>query len=135
MDEVANQLAQCTEQLSKLPPVVATDPVPFVIDLVTAFCGDVAREIEGSPEHPRLVQADKRAYESFRHAVRATAPVFVPWQRDPLPQFDDVETNDDEEGVEGEERGGAASSTASDMVYARNGGALYLEDVRARIEA
>ena len=65
--------------------------------------------------------------------MRATAPVFVPWQRDPLPQVDHTETDDDDEDAE--EGGDTVSSTGSDLAYACDGGALYLEDVRARIEA
>ncbi|KAI0698693.1 P-loop containing nucleoside triphosphate hydrolase protein [Earliella scabrosa] len=121
LDQIAAQLETCNEQLRPLPPPITTEPTAFVVDLVTAFCNDLAQRIRGSPTHTQLVQNTRRTYESFKFTIRSSAPPFVPYQDEKhapqdISQYVRVDAND---------------RSARGKKY--NGTVMYLEDVRRHI--
>ncbi|KAH9915919.1 P-loop containing nucleoside triphosphate hydrolase protein [Epithele typhae] len=126
--EVAVHRAACADEIARLPPVVTADPPTHVLELVTTFCGAVSNRVEGSPVHAALVQRHNEAYISFKRAIRGTAPEFVPFERVGAPlgwsrvssEDSDVEDN---------------SSDGHDEDNDEERNALYLDDVRARIDA
>ncbi|KAI0650981.1 P-loop containing nucleoside triphosphate hydrolase protein [Trametes meyenii] len=81
LGKVAAQLETCTTQLEKLPPAPTTEPSAFVLALVTRFAADLAARIHGAHQEgsTELVQRTRRVYETYKYAVLATAPPFVPY--------------------------------------------------------
>ena len=148
IQETTVQLADCNNQLAALPPVITTEPASFVLNLIMLFCADVARNVEGSPEHATLVQSNRKAFEQFKRAVRGTAPRFVPFEakdRDRAGKHTTVEDADDsDEDNDNDDSGEKADNKISDAAslfsdistgvqdYEK---AMYVDAVRARIEA
>ncbi|KAI0350450.1 hypothetical protein OH77DRAFT_1068510 [Trametes cingulata] len=125
LSEVADQLAATNQALDALPPQIATEPSAFVLDLVTKFRNDVVELVQGSPQHPLLVQKNNETYERFMHAIRGTAPAFVPYedaQHAPTrgkQQYTRLDEDEDE--------GKAVVRLGTKF--------MYLEDVRQHIQA
>ena len=80
LDSVASQLAACTLELSKLPPLNAADPVTCVYTLITELCTSMKESIVGSPVNADLVQATRETYEDFKFTIRSSAPPFAPYK-------------------------------------------------------
>ncbi|KAM5536973.1 hypothetical protein V8D89_009302 [Ganoderma adspersum] len=124
--EVTSQLAACRKQLDTLPPAMTTDPTAFVFNLVVTFCSEVTRHVEGSPTHSGLVQANKSTFSKFKCAILSTAPPFVPFEADRVPEgFDATKYTN-------------LAGEVSDDVGIRNSDSrklLYLGDVGQRIQS
>ncbi|KAH9854523.1 P-loop containing nucleoside triphosphate hydrolase protein [Lenzites betulinus] len=82
LGKVAEQLAACNAQLNTLPPAITTEPSAFVLARVTRFAAELGARIQGAPAHGQteLVQRTRHAYATFKDAVRASAPPFVPYE-------------------------------------------------------
>ena len=125
---MALQLGECNKVLEELPKAVTEDPASYVLTLVTEFCRDITRYVNGGETHAAaLVQANRQTYAEFKRTIRSTAPPFVPYpntgntqgaanHKQFLRQFDE---NDEEEEHE----------TSPDPKETP----LYLDDVRNHI--
>ena len=80
LELIATQLAACTLELSKLPPLNTTDPVACVYSLITQLCASLKESVAGSPVNADLVQTNRDTYEDFMFAIRASAPPFAPYK-------------------------------------------------------
>ncbi|KAI0324475.1 hypothetical protein GY45DRAFT_1340756 [Cubamyces sp. BRFM 1775] len=114
LDKVALQLETCTAQLEKLPRPVSTESSAFVLALVTNFSSELNARIRGGIAADgsvgrgslAIVQSTRRIYESFKGAIRSTAPPFAPYP----------------------------NATSAPDHSRRNGtGVMYLEDLRRHI--
>ncbi len=105
---------------------MTTDPTAFVFNLVVTFCGEVARHVEGSPTHTHLVQANKSTFAKFKQGILSTAPLFVPFEADNAP--------DDPDTAKYSHLAGEVKNDV-EIQGARSSKALYLGDVRQRIQS
>ncbi|KAJ8474633.1 hypothetical protein ONZ51_g7084 [Trametes cubensis] len=112
---LASQLETCTAQLEKLPPPVTTEPSAFVLALVTNFSSELSARIHGGigadgsvgkGSKLAIVQSTRRIYESFKVAIRSTAPPFAPYPN---------------------------ATSAPDHLRRKGTGVMYLEDLRRHI--
>ncbi|KAI0363544.1 hypothetical protein BV20DRAFT_1057953 [Pilatotrama ljubarskyi] len=78
LEEVKTQRKECNSRLDALPRKTA-EPWRLVDRLITVFAKDVGKVIQGSPEHPALVQRNKASYRDLAAALRGSAPPFVPF--------------------------------------------------------
>ena len=124
--DVDEKLAACHEELKSLPPQISGEPASYVLTLLSSFCVAVQSHIMGGPGTEALVPHNRRVYEEFKHAIRSTAPRFIPQPsaNDVPPNFNPQETADpdDDEGLED----GLSTVPSSDIIY--------LEDMRLHIQ-
>ncbi|KAH9909434.1 Dynamin central region-domain-containing protein [Fomitopsis serialis] len=76
--EVENKLTACYTELRKLPKEVTSEPAAFVFGLLSSFCTDIRSRVSGIPGAEILVQQSRREFEALKHAIRGTAPRFIP---------------------------------------------------------
>lgn len=122
-EQVATQLESCNAQLAKLPSVITAEPTAFVVELVTQFSVELAQFVRGSPTSAALVQSTRRTYDSFKNAIRSSAPPFVPFKdaaHAPRNISEYVR-------VDGQDR-----SVRNKKI---SGNVMYLEDVRGHINS
>ena len=74
-------MIRARELLSGLPKPPSNDPRGEISSLLHAFTSDLAREIRGVLDDGGLLQAIRPAQETFRRAIRMTAPDFRPFER------------------------------------------------------
>ncbi|TBU24235.1 P-loop containing nucleoside triphosphate hydrolase protein [Dichomitus squalens] len=122
IDQVATQLESCNAQLAKLPPAITTEPTAYVVELVTEFSTELAQSVRGSPTNTALVQSTRRIYGSFKHAIRSSAPPFVPY-KDATHAPRDISKY---VRVDAQDRSAGKKSF---------GNIMYLEDIREHISA
>ncbi|EJF61472.1 hypothetical protein DICSQDRAFT_161582 [Dichomitus squalens LYAD-421 SS1] len=122
IDQVATQLESCNAQLAKLPPAITTEPTAYVVELVTEFSTELAQSVRGSPTNTALVQSTRRIYGSFKHAIRSSAPPFVPY-KDATHAPRDIS---EYVRVDAQDRSAGKKSF---------GNIMYLEDIREHISA
>ncbi|KAF9234007.1 P-loop containing nucleoside triphosphate hydrolase protein [Melanogaster broomeanus] len=73
-----------SQELTKASRIVeapSNDPVGDVLHVLSNFTRDLSRRLEGTPDEDGLLQAIRPHEEAFKHAIRATAPNFVPWAK------------------------------------------------------
>ena len=118
-------------------PVIATEPVPFVFNLVTAFCAEVCKHVEGSPDYALLVQADNTAFENFRTAIASTTPQFIPVEDAPderVAGVGDTSDLDSDDTVRSESSQLSSASSENWKVRRTSNRVMGLKDVRRRIK-
>lgn len=123
LEKVGDQLNTCNEQLAKLPPAIATEPTAFVVALLTKFTSELDQCIRGNPTSTELVQGTRKIYESFRFAIRSSAPPFVPYK------------NADQAPKDISEYVWADPQDRSTRNKRFTGKVMYLDDVRKHIHA
>lgn len=79
--ELESSILATRETLEKLPKAPSADPSNEIANLLHGFVRDLARNVEGVPDEDGLLQLIRPSQESFRRAVRATAPQFQPFER------------------------------------------------------
>lgn len=126
--ETEKQLDQCIRRLAELPSVVTSEPSSYVLDLVTSFCRTVEKNVHGDPESSDLVQADRKTYDRFKHAIRSSAPEFLPFaNKTELPsvlsEYLNLDDNDDD-----------AENTAPNPLDKQLPRYIFLQDIRKYIE-
>lgn len=81
-ENVTKLQQQCAKDLAELPPVTTGDPPLFVLSEITEFSETVRQHVNGSPRrYAKVVQSNNNAYEDFARNIRATAPLFIPFER------------------------------------------------------
>ncbi|KAH9915934.1 P-loop containing nucleoside triphosphate hydrolase protein [Epithele typhae] len=86
MEEVSEEHGKTLRSLSTLPPrAVAINPSTFVLQIITKFCGEVMRHVDGDSAHARLVQSNNAAYLTYKNGIRGTAPILVPFEDGKMP--------------------------------------------------
>jgi hypothetical protein len=87
-------------ELSSLPKPPSNDPVGEVHELLGAFNRTVSSNVQGTARADGLVQRINKLHDSFRVAIRRTAPDFRPYDKDradppamPSPDFLGVEND------------------------------------------
>lgn len=80
-DELRILLEKTQESLKTLPKPPSTDALTEILHLIGDFSRDLARHLEGTPDEDGLLQAIRPAHETFKRAIRATAPNFKPFEK------------------------------------------------------
>ncbi|PSR74398.1 hypothetical protein PHLCEN_2v9906 [Hermanssonia centrifuga] len=81
-NEVTRQLSACDDGQSKLPPAITTDPSSYILTLITEFCDEVKLHVKGGDMRASslpVIQLNHRTYAAYKHDVRCTAPIFLPF--------------------------------------------------------
>ncbi|THH28158.1 hypothetical protein EUX98_g6029 [Antrodiella citrinella] len=76
-EEAAQQMSQCFERFSRLPPAVTSDASTYVLNMITKLVHDCQMLIQGASD-PSLVQTNRKTYETYRRDILMTAPFFLP---------------------------------------------------------
>ena len=66
--------------LNALPKAPSSDPHNEICTLIHSFTIDLARHVEGVPDHDGVLQIIRPAQEKFRKSIRMTAPNFRPFE-------------------------------------------------------
>ncbi|KIK81251.1 hypothetical protein PAXRUDRAFT_832978 [Paxillus rubicundulus Ve08.2h10] len=112
--ELMNSLQETEAELRALPRAPSSDPVGEVLHVLSNFTRDLSRRLEGTSEEDGLLQTIRPCQETFKRAIRRTAPNFVPWENTqsarelPKAEFLANEEGDDE-GTVIESDGGSPS--------------------------
>ncbi|KAI6044464.1 P-loop containing nucleoside triphosphate hydrolase protein [Pisolithus marmoratus] len=80
-EELYKASQQAEKDLSELPPEPPADPVSEALRILSEFRKELSDRIEGTPEADGLLQKIRVHTIAFKHAIRATAPSFIPWER------------------------------------------------------
>lgn len=79
--EIERSILRTREALEDLPKAPSSDPVSEIANMLHGFVRDLARHVEGVPDEDGLLQSIRPAQTTFRRAVRATAPEFMPFEK------------------------------------------------------
>lgn len=79
--ELGNAIRETEQRLHALPKAPSSDPVGEVLHVLSNFTRDLSRRLDGTPEEDGLLQTIRPHQQAFKLAIRATAPLFVPWER------------------------------------------------------
>lgn len=95
--------------IAQLPKEPSKDASSEIVSLLHGFTSDLAHHVEGIADEDGLLQKIHPLQENFRKAILATAPHFVPFERNVrstthLPKFSFLSHEEDEEEA-GEEDG------------------------------
>lgn len=66
-------------ELEKLPEAIQGEPATHVLTLLTELCRDIQQFVNGSPDAGELIHKNRDAFAAFKHAIRSTAPHFLPY--------------------------------------------------------
>ncbi|KAF8315710.1 hypothetical protein DL93DRAFT_2057038, partial [Clavulina sp. PMI_390] len=80
LKEIERILVETRDRFNQLPSPPSSDPVQEVAGLIWKFERQVDREIEGTADRGGLIQKINAHGDSFRHDIRASAPIFVPFR-------------------------------------------------------
>lgn len=75
-DELQCLLRRTEESIRELPSAPSADPVSEVLHMIGNFMRQLSMELEGTPEETGLLQKIQPAHETFKKAIRTTAPNF-----------------------------------------------------------
>ena len=79
-EELEKSIINTRGLLSALPKAPSSDPLNEICTLIHSFTIDLARHVEGVPNHDGLLQTIRPLQEKFRKAIRMTAPNFRPFE-------------------------------------------------------
>lgn len=51
-----------------------------MLNLIQTFCSDVRCFVDGKLDTATLVQENRKSYTTFKKNIRATAPLFIPYE-------------------------------------------------------
>lgn len=142
-DELEKSMIRARDLLDGLPKPPSNDPRGEISSLLHAFTSDLAQEIRGVPDEDGLLQAIRPAQETFRRAIRITAPDFRPFEREfrgtrHLGQATFLHSEEGEEWNEGSESESNAESYSelgspvSKKQRSRPSKAIYIDQVMER---
>ncbi|KAG0692056.1 P-loop containing nucleoside triphosphate hydrolase protein [Suillus ampliporus] len=98
--ELYDVLRKTQEEMRKLPKAPSNDAVAEVWHVISDLLRQLSRRLEGTPDEDGILQTIRPHQQAFRHAIRATAPQFVPWarghNRGKLPAADFLANEEDE---------------------------------------
>jgi hypothetical protein len=80
-DELEKSIIRARELLDSLPKPPSDDPRGEISSLLHTFTSNLAQEIRGVPDEDGLLQAIRPAQETFRRAIRMSAPNFRPFEK------------------------------------------------------
>ncbi|KZT28391.1 hypothetical protein NEOLEDRAFT_1154609 [Neolentinus lepideus HHB14362 ss-1] len=80
-DELQKLLNQTEIALQGLPPPPSADPVAEVLGMVADFMRRLSSEIKGTPDPRGLLQQIRPEHDTFKNAIRKTAPVFRAYKK------------------------------------------------------
>ncbi|KIL62473.1 hypothetical protein M378DRAFT_179683 [Amanita muscaria Koide BX008] len=83
-DELERSIVKAEIQIKELPKEPSGDPLAEIMNLLHLFVIDISKHAEGIPAHdgrPGLLQISRGAQLKFRHAIKATAPEFMPFYK------------------------------------------------------
>ncbi|KAG2338315.1 hypothetical protein BDR05DRAFT_893920 [Suillus weaverae] len=126
--ELYNILRKTQDEMRKLPKAPSTDPVGEVWHVVNQFSSHLSRRLEGTPDEDGILQTIRPHQQAFKRAVRATAPLFVPWGEDDdreLPVADFLANEEDEP----QKPQAMASSVLSPRSPTPKSEEIYIDDV------
>ncbi|KAI0743150.1 P-loop containing nucleoside triphosphate hydrolase protein [Daedaleopsis nitida] len=75
-EKILTQSRSCDRDLRAMPSQVTSDPVIFVMGMVSTFVSTLAEYVRGSTTKAVLVQQNNAIYSQLHAAIRLTAPVF-----------------------------------------------------------
>ncbi len=84
--ELARSIAEIRGAIAALPAPPTADPRSDILTLLHTFMQAASLEIQGVPDgvgsatKPGLIQAIRPEHETFKRAVRGTAPCFIPFE-------------------------------------------------------
>lgn len=79
-EELQILLQKTEDSLRQLPKPPSTDTFAEILHLISEFCRDLDKHLEGTPGENGLLQVMNPLKEKFRAAVRDTAPDFRPYK-------------------------------------------------------
>lgn len=79
-EELEKSIITTRGLLNALPKAPSSDPLNEICTLIHSFTIDLARHVEGVPNHDGLLQTIRPLQEKFRKAIRMTAPNFRPFE-------------------------------------------------------
>lgn len=80
-DELQELLQKTEEGLRQLPKPPSNDAFAEILHVLSEFCQDLSKHLEGTPDEAGLLQAIQPVKDKFRAAIRDTAPDFRPYKR------------------------------------------------------
>lgn len=80
-EEIEAALCGVSDALAQLPPPPSSDPRADIMRLVHAFTKAVAVQVSGIPDANGLHQKLRPSQDTFRRAIRGSAPAFRPYER------------------------------------------------------
>ncbi|KAF8991466.1 P-loop containing nucleoside triphosphate hydrolase protein [Cyathus striatus] len=81
-DELQKMILKTTQDIILLPREPSKDPLSEVATLLYSFAADLRQHVDGVPDDDGLLQAIQPFQEHFRRQIRATAPAFVPFEKE-----------------------------------------------------
>jgi hypothetical protein len=96
--------------LAQLPEPPSADPFAEMLQLIDRFTREFVHQLEGTPQPHGLIQSIHPYQETFRVAIRATAPEFRPWEK---PVFQDTRLMTPAAFLKNEEAGAARDAPAN----------------------
>lgn len=78
---ISTSTNEVQQALDALPPPPSSDPALELHELIHTFCNSVLSCSQGAPGAEELVQGALDVYEQFRLDIRATEPMFSPFER------------------------------------------------------
>ncbi|TFK33506.1 hypothetical protein BDQ12DRAFT_715805 [Crucibulum laeve] len=143
--ELEKSIHQARTAFNQLPKEPSKQPMNEIFNLLHTFVNDLAVHVEGIPDHDGLIQHIKPAQQKFRVAIRATAPNFMPFEKNyagkkklPLAEFLE---NEEELGLlESEDEGNSLQGVPTKtkrgigMPHSRKNDtrAIYVDDIMER---
>ncbi|PCH35504.1 hypothetical protein WOLCODRAFT_145834 [Wolfiporia cocos MD-104 SS10] len=85
-DELQALLHKTEDGLRQLPKPPSSDAFAEILHLISEFCRDLTRHLEGTPDEAGLLQAIQPLKDKFRMTIRETAPDFRPYKKLPSRQ-------------------------------------------------
>lgn len=124
--EAQDLLTDCDKRIAALPAPLTSEPISFVLALVTAFHQDVKSYVDGQTFALSLVQRTRNMYNAFQKSIRETAPRFLPFEdQHSMPRSSEglfkLDENDEQEAI------------YANLKLAGTSNLIFLEDVQARI--
>lgn len=78
--DLATSISHVTAAIDALPPPPSSDPTTEICTRIAALQHDLNQLVQGSSALAHLIQAKNREDRRFMEAIRATKPVFVPFE-------------------------------------------------------
>lgn len=78
-EQVQAKLAECIQQMSKLPAEVTVDATTEILSRISSFCADLRGDVYGLNESKDFVHRTQSAFRTFKLTIRGSAPDFRPF--------------------------------------------------------
>ena len=75
-------MEKCQRELAALPPPPNIEaPTAEILSMINEFTQKLNSTLHGSNEYKKTVQENRKSYDKFMRAIRATAPNFIPREK------------------------------------------------------